>query len=380
MTSVRWTATDAVTGAPVAVEVDRGRARVRPAHADARAGWYLAPGWFDLQVNGYGGLDVNADEPSADAVRRLTRLLWQRGVAAWLPTVITASVASMERALRAIVAARVDPAVRASIPGIHLEGPWISLQDGARGAHPRAHVAQPSVSVFDRLQVAADGAIRLVTLAPELSGAPRFIRDLRARGVTVALGHTLADTAAVGDATSAGASLSTHLGNGLPAFLPRHANPLWAQLGDDGLMASVIADGHHLPPAVLKTIVRVKGVDRTVLVSDSAALAGMPVGTYTTPVGGTVEVHGDGSLRVAGTEYLAGSGSCLAECTTVARRTLGCSERELALMAAQNPRRLLGIEHASHTLYRVDETGATEVVATVVGGELRYGEGGHPAA
>src|SRR5205807_1149747 len=167
-----------------------------------------------------------------------------------------------------------------AMPCFHLEGPYISAEDGPRGAHPLAQVRPPDLGEFQRIQEAADGNIRLVTLAPELPGALAFIDKLTAAGVVVAIGHTAASPATIRDAVSAGARLSTHLGNGSHAMLPRHDNYLWEQLAADELWASIICDGHHLPAAVMRCILRVKTPARTILTCDAGSLAGLPSGRY----------------------------------------------------------------------------------------------------
>ena len=161
-----------------------------------------------------------------------------------------------------------------------MEGPYISPEDGARGAHPRAHVVAARREDFERRQEAARGRIVLVTLAPEVEGAIALIEWLVTTGVRVAIGHTSATGDQIAAAVSAGATLSTHLGNGCPSILPRHPNVIWDQLAADGLLASVIVDGHHLPPATVKSIVRAKGVDRMILVTDATAAAGSRPGRY----------------------------------------------------------------------------------------------------
>lgn len=276
---------------------------------------FVLPGLIDLQVNGFAGHDVNAADVTPQTIAALTRALWRCGTTSFLPTVITAPEASVHRALRAIAAARqVDPLVAHSIVGVHLEGPYISASEGARGVHDPAHTRDPDLAEFDRWQRSANGLIRIITLAPERAGTTDFIRAVTAKGVIVAIGHTEATSGQVEAATGAGARLSTHLGNGIPATIHRHLNPLWSQLAADRLIASFIADGDHLPAQVLSSMVRAKGVERSVLISDSVALAGSPPGDYSTPVGGSITVLPDGHLRATGTGYMAGSGHCLADC------------------------------------------------------------------
>lgn len=304
----------------------------------------ITPGLVDLQVNGYAGHDVNADDVTVDTLAALTRALWARGVTTYLPTVITASEEKILHVLSVIAAARrEDPQLAHAIAGIHVEGPSLAAEDGPRGAHDRGRLRDPDIAELDRWQHAADGAVRLVTLAPERAGAAQFIAAATARGVRASLGHCAPSPAQVRAAVDAGATLSTHLGNGTAGMLPRHPNHLWTQLAEDRLTAMLIADGHHLPAETLTVMIRAKGAERCVLTSDSAALAGMPPGRYRTPVGGDVEVAPDGRLSLAGTGYLAGSGSDLRTCLDWARDALPIEPAQLLDMASRIPASLLGL-------------------------------------
>ena len=238
-----------------------GIAAIRPLPDLAAADLpWIGPGLTDLQVNGYAGLDFNAPYLTTDRVARLTRALWQEGVTSYLPTVITNSDEAIVASLRAIATARAaDPLLAATIAGIHLEGPFISPEDGPRGAHDRAWVCPPDWARFARWQGAAGGGIRLVTLSPEWPEAPSFIARCTASGVVVAIGHTAATPAQIDAAVAAGARLSTHFGNGAHPLLPRHPNYLWSQLAHDTLAATLIGDPWHLPDAVLRVVMRVKG-------------------------------------------------------------------------------------------------------------------------
>ena len=261
----------------------------------------VLPGLFDLQVNGFGGVDFNAPDITADRVVEAFERMRKTGVTRCLPTLITSSFDRFAASAR--VLGRVsDPA----IAGIHMEGPYISPEDGARGAHLRAHVARASVEDFKRRQHAAGGRIVLVTLAPEVRGAMPLVEHLVAAGVRVAIGHTAATPQQIGEAIGAGATLATHLGNGCPQMLPRHPNVIWELLAADTMLASVIVDGHHLPPATVKAMIRAKGAGRTILVTDAVAAAGCAPGRYS--VGGVdCELGEDGRVALPGTPYLAGS-------------------------------------------------------------------------
>ncbi len=259
------------------------------------------PGLFDLQVNGYAGVDYNRVGTSPADLQRSFAAMRAAGVTGCLPTIITSSLEHFATCARQILAGA-DPMVA----GLHMEGPYISPHDGPRGAHPPAHVAPPSIEDFARRQEAADGQIRLVTLAPEIDGALPLIEYLVEHQVAVAIGHTAAAAACIHDAVTAGARLSTHLGNGCAGSMDRHANVLWPQLADDRLIATFIADGFHLPDDVLRAMVRAKGIDRTVLVTDAMAGAAAPPGEHT--LGDiTAHVAADGRVSQPPAGNLAGS-------------------------------------------------------------------------
>ena len=304
---------------------------------------WLTSGLIDLQVNGYGGDDVNRENPDPDTIVSLTEKIIATGVTTYLPTVITASEAKITAALCAVAEARRSSKLVAhTVPYVHVEGPHLSPSDGPRGAHPLEHIRPPNLDEFNRWQTASGGLVGMVTLSPHFEGATEYIAAMARKGVHVAIGHTDATPDQIHGAMDAGATLSTHLGNGSAALIPRHANVLWPQLADDRLTATLIADGHHLPNDMLKTMIRAKGVARSILVSDAVALAGMPPGQYETPVGGSVELNADGRLSLAGTEFLAGAALPLKDGVARAACFAGVSLSESLQMATRNPGRFTG--------------------------------------
>ena len=323
----------------------------------------ICPGLIDLQVNGYQGYDVNADAVTGEEIARLVHALRRRGVTAFCPTLVTATEEKILHALRVIAQARrADPAVARAIVGVHVEGPYLAEGDGPRGAHDAAALREPDIAEFARWQAACGGLVRIVTLAPERPGTQEYVAHLAAAGVLVSIGHTAASAEQIRAAVAAGARMSTHLGNGCHERVHRHQNPIWPQLAADGLTAGFIADGHHLPADAFTAMVRAKGVERSVLVSDSAALAGSPPGRYRTPTGGDVTVEPDGRLTLTGTPYLAGSGVALDECLDWTVRSTPVALPDAVAMASGNPARLLGLADRG----RVRPGGAADLVVLAV--------------
>jgi N-acetylglucosamine-6-phosphate deacetylase len=346
------------------------------APADLEAGW-VAPALFDLQINGCKGHAFGSERLTVAQVRRVVEVCRSHGIGGICPTLITSSLAALTHGMTTLrQACDSDAALDEAMPAIHLEGPYISAEDGPRGAHPKEHVRPPDWDEFRRLQDAAGGRIRLVTLAPEQPAALAFIDRLIKTGVVVALGHTGASRACIREAIAAGARLSTHLGNGAHALLPRHDNYLWEQLAADELWASIICDGHHLPPSVVRCMVRVKTPARLVLTCDASPLAGLSPGRYR-EWGQEFEILPSGKVVLAGTSYLAGSGAFTEVCVGNVIRFAGVSLAEAVDMAGARPRALLGLpprrlepgEPADLVLFDWQEGGDFRVVRTVVSGE-----------
>ncbi len=267
---------------------------------------YLAPGWIDIQVNGFAAVDYNNPTTAHEEIGRSVGVLLSTGVTRYYPTVITGAPKAMEGALRNLAAARGSLADGEAMDGFHVEGPHISPEDGPRGAHPRQWVRKPDLDEYARWQDATGGRIRIVTLAPEWPEAVAYIERITRDGVVAAIGHTQATAAQLADAVSAGATLSTHLGNGAHGMMRRHPNYIWDQLAEDRLMADFIVDGIHLDAAFLKVALRAKTLDRAVLVTDAAPPAAAAPGRYY--IGEqAVDLSEDQRVTLAGQDRLAGS-------------------------------------------------------------------------
>jgi N-acetylglucosamine-6-phosphate deacetylase len=310
----------------------------------------IAPGFLDLQVNGYLEADYSREDLEPAQVRSIVESLNPSGTTQHVPTIITSPRKRILRNLGVIAAAAEGSSdVAAALPGIHLEGPFISPEDGPRGAHDPAFVRPPDLAEVREWQEASRGRIRLVTLAPELDGALELIRGLTSMGIVPAIGHTAASPKQIREAVAAGAKLSTHLGNGSHIRLPRLRNYLWEQLAEDALMAGIIADGYHLPEAVLKVFVRAKGLERLILVSDVALFGGCPPGRYRRGQV-EIEVYPDGHLGLPGTEILAGAAFTLDRGLAHLIGATGISLAEALLLCTRNPARLIGLPPEYATL------------------------------
>jgi N-acetylglucosamine-6-phosphate deacetylase len=295
------------------------------------------PGFCDLQVNGFAGIDFNAPDLTSDQVHEALERMRATGVTLCLPTLITSSLDAFQR--NASIIAAIDSP---SVAGIHMEGPYLSPEDGPRGAHPIQHLTSATLDDFEKRQEAAHGRIRLVTLAPEVPGALELIERLVDRGVRIALGHTAATPSQFADAISAGATKVTHLGNGIAQILPRHPNLIWEALASDDLCMSVIVDGHHLPPSTVKAMTRSKGHQKTILVTDAIAAAGCPPGRF--HIGNVdCEMATNGRVSLPGTPYLAGSSLRMNEAVANTVRFTGCTIQEAAAMASTIPAGYLGL-------------------------------------
>jgi N-acetylglucosamine-6-phosphate deacetylase len=269
---------------------------------------YIFPGFFDPQVNGFAGVDFNGKNLTPEGLRQAAVRLAASGVTRFFPTLTTAPFEKTLIRLKMLSAAlETDPLFRKMAMGFHLEGPYISHEEGFRGAHPPEFIRPPKWEEVEKFQEAGNGHIRCITLAPELEGAIPFIERAAKSGVVVGLGHTNASEEILEEALGAGAKLSCHLGNGAHALVPRHRNPIQKQLSMDRLMASIIVDGIHLPDYVVRNFIRAKGIERILLTTDSMAGAAAPPGRYT--IGDlAVEVgKDDRAARLPGTPYLAGS-------------------------------------------------------------------------
>jgi N-acetylglucosamine-6-phosphate deacetylase len=296
-------------GSPLEIGISEGLiVSLSTPHEDVPEDLFVGPGFVDIQVNGYAGLDYNTVQEDLLALGQISRALLKAGVTTHLPTIITNSPEQISKLICQLVGLRKkDSYASESIAGIHIEGPFISPEDGPRGAHPREFVQAPDWELFKRWVGEGEGLIRMITLSPEWENSVSFIERCVNSGIIVSIGHTNATNEQISEAVKAGARLSTHLGNGSHQLLARHPNYLWSQLAEENLAASIIADGFHLPAEVIRVFKKVKQ-DKLMLVSDSTSLAGMPPGDYSLHIGGHVTLSPEGKLHIqSNPKILAGS-------------------------------------------------------------------------
>jgi N-acetylglucosamine-6-phosphate deacetylase len=303
-------------------------------------------GFVDLQVNGYKGVNFSTNEWSKGDFAEAFRGILATGTVAFLPTVVTSSVELYERNLPMLAALLDEPEFQGRVLGLHVEGPFISPEPGAVGNHRADCVKDPDPDFLERLQEWSQGKIKIFTLAAERPGSSEVCEKAVQMGITVSLGHQLALDPDIELLAKSGATLLTHLGNGIPSVLPRLSNPIWSGLAEDRLTAMIIADGHHLPRSVLKTIIRAKGIERIVVTSDAAFLAGMPPGTYR-DTGHEVVLESTGRIWNPAAKCLAGSSAMMIDCMNHLASLEFLELDDLLRVGVENPLRVIQVDPAS---------------------------------
>ncbi|MBO5958978.1 MAG: N-acetylglucosamine-6-phosphate deacetylase [Lentisphaeria bacterium] len=299
---------------------------------------------FDLQVNGAFGLDFSDCNMTADSFLRTAEKIFAAGVTRFLPTIITSPMDLYRRNLPMILEAVDHAGLNYEIPGFHLEGPFISPEPGAVGAHDPAATLTPSPANLAELNQIADGKILLLTLAAERDGALETINAAKQAGITVSLGHQLAERTHLQAAADAGATLLTHLGNGIPNMIHRHHNPIWSGLANEQLTAMIITDGHHLPADVIKCMIRSKTSDKIIVTSDASSAAGLPPGNYSV-LGNDAVLYENGLLWNPEKQCLVGSGSLMPQCIEYLQSLNLLSTEELTQVVWENPHRMLSLPY-----------------------------------
>ena len=333
---------------PVAVTIEDGiiklikKIKKLPSGSE---GLIIAPGLIDNQINGFAGISFTfgGGTLTDDDVIKATEEIWKTGVTTYLPTLTTNSHDLLIKNFSVLGKVKDNPALLGSIPGFHLEGPYISPVDGYRGAHPLIYVRKPDWNEFMMFNKAAGNGIIHITIAPEVEGAMDFIDKCKANGIVVALGHHNASAQQITEAIDRGARIATHLGNGCANMINRHNNPLWPQLADDRLMISIIGDGFHLNPEEIRVFYKVKGPEKTIITSDVTSYASLKPGKYLTEEGETIELTPEGMLKYPAQDVLYGSASPVKKGVVNVMKVTGCSLAEAIRMTSLNPAKLYGL-------------------------------------
>lgn len=368
---------------PVRVEIANGKItniiRIKEL-SEKRGNIYIAPGFIDNQVNGYSGVSFDEDGLTLKGVEKATKALWQAGVTTYLPTLTTNERSTLLKSFSVLAQAKKDTVLHGSIAGFHLEGPYISPEEGYRGAHSLKFVRKPDWNEFMELYDASGRNILQITLAPEVEGAMDFISKCREKNIVVAIGHHNASAKQVTEAIDRGAQIVTHLGNGLANSINRHVNPLWPQLSDDRLMISIIGDGFHLLPEEIRVFYKVKGAGKIIITSDVTSYAGMPPGKYLTVEGEMIELTHEGALIYPAQNVLYGSASPIIKGVGNVMKVTGCSLWEAIQMASSNPEHLYGLTdrgeikpgmRADLILFTIEDF-KIDIKKTIVAGNVVY--------
>lgn len=300
--------------------------------------------FFDLQVNGYAGVDFNGDGVTPEDLHRACERLEADGVEGCLVAVITDGMDAMCRRLSALAAMRLrDPLASRIIAGFHIEGPFLNAADGYRGAHPRDAIRRADRDGMLRLLDAASGLAKIVTLAPEQDPGFTVTRLLARDGLIVSAGHTDASTEVLEGAIDAGVTMFTHVGNGCPMLLHRHDNIVQRALSlGDRLRVSFIADGAHIPFVALRNYLRVVPLDRCAIVTDCIAPAGLGPGRYTLARWDIV-VGDDMVPRSPDGSHFVGSGVTMKQSARNLMEKLNLPEDTVRRLTYDNPRAFLNI-------------------------------------
>lgn len=374
-----------ITGKPVQVTIENGKiTEIKSIKKlkDENSKTYISPGFFDNQVNGFAGISFAFGESdlTKEGIEKATRELWKKGVTTYLPTLTTNSQEVLVRNFKILAKSVNDEKLHGSIPGFHLEGPYINPEDGYRGAHPKQFVRLPNWDEFMEMYMASGEKILQVTVAPDMEGAQDFIKRCNDKGIVVAVGHHNANKEQLDLAVKNGARISTHLGNGCANMINRHVNPLWPQLANDDLMISIICDGFHLLPEEIKVFYKTKGVDRTIITSDVTSYAALEPGEYKTETGETIELTKEGKLYYPAQNVLYGSASPITKGVGHIMEVTGCSLAEAIKMASTNPSKLYKLsdrgilevgKRADLVLFTLDDF-KVNIQKTFVEGELVY--------
>ncbi|MFC4221257.1 N-acetylglucosamine-6-phosphate deacetylase [Flagellimonas marina] len=370
-------------GNPIKIEIKNGKinklVRKPTKSTSSENVVYVAPGFIDHQVNGYLSHAFVGKDLNEAQVEKITKAFWEKGITTFYPTLTTESNQVLLRNFGILNEILKNGELAQSLPGFHMEGPYISPLDGFRGAHNPVHIRKPDWEEFKAWHDASGKRIKEVTIAPEWEGSAEFIKKCRENNIKVALGHTNANASQINEAVALGASLSTHLGNGCANTIHRHHNPIWPQLSNDGLMTCIIADGHHLTKGEVRTFYKAKGAENIILVSDITRWAGMPPGRYK-DFDQEVVLTEEGAIMMPSENVLAGASFLVTRGIENVMKYTGCSLEQAVHTVTKNPAKALDLEDRgviavgkrADLVYFTLDQGKLDIIKTVVGGKVVF--------
>jgi len=300
-------------------------------------------GFADLQINGCVGVDFSDPRLTEEMFLKAAEYIFSTGTEYFLPTIVTSPEEVYFHNLSVIRGACEKHGILRQVPGVHLEGPFISPEPGAVGAHPADCVRVPDCAFLDKIMDRCGNYVKLMTVAAERPHAEELIRHACSLGITVSCGHELAETTDLERAAKAGAKLLTHLGNGCPNSMNRHHNVIISGMACDALTAMIITDGHHLPAELIKCFYRTKGADRIIITSDAAPVAGLPPGRYNI-WGNDAVLETNGLFHNPEKKCLVGSSASMKDCVEFFRSLGLATEEELRKMSRENPLKMIGVK------------------------------------
>ena len=301
----------------------------------------MIPGWIDLQVNGYKGVNFSDSNLSIEDIEFVSMELFKQGTLGYCPTIITSPLEIYKRNLPLISQAS-QSKKGAQILGIHLEGPFINPEFGPRGIHPEKYIVPPSIELYECFRIWADNSISILTLDPERKGSLSLIKHIiKTSKTVVSIGHHMAGKEIIQKSVDAGVRAATHVGNGLADTIHRHNNPIWPILAEDRLTGFFITDGFHIPKEMIKVCLRAKGISKFIVTSDLVHFAGIKPGNYVIN-NIPVILEPNGFLHREGTSLPAGSVSTMMECMNFLASIAELNEKDLLKIGYENPLNLLG--------------------------------------
>ncbi len=295
---------------------------------------------IDLQVNGFLGVDFSSPGLTSEKALFAVESLFEHKTGSFLPTIITSDPSTYQRNLRILGQIIEQKKFNDRIPGLHIEGPFISSSPGAVGAHNPDYVRAPSIDFLKQLQEWSGGHIKILTLAAEIPGADKVTEYAVSQGISVFLGHQNASLDDLKRLALSGAKAITHLGNGMPNSVDRHNNVFFYGLAADQLSATIIADGHHLPAHLIQTIIRAKGVEKIAVVSDASPIAGMKPGSYEV-MGNKAVLEENGLLHNPQKGCMVGSSATIIQCMDYLKNQNLLNDEQIHKVVYENPLKLL---------------------------------------